>query len=174
MLFSIKMHFVLLINSLTSTSIQGNPLEMKQLALGVEINVLVQCRRELIITTSTFCFSLCMMKERPSHLLVIFQGYLNAAEVPCISIWVLSESPSPKEHPWKTTRSIWWDAHGNSLCSRLAGPAAGTHCRQERACQQAALRFSNIMQGGLQLSEPQISCLLGKPDYFKSPFQAGT
>lgn len=93
------MHFVLLINSLTSTSIQGNPLETKQLALGVEINVLVQCRRELVITTSTFCFSLCMMKERPSHLLVILQGYLNAGEVPCTSIRVVSESPSPKEHP---------------------------------------------------------------------------
>lgn len=68
------MHFVLLINSLTSTSIQDSPLEMKQLALGVEIDMLVQCKRELIVTTSTFCFSLCTMKERPSRLLVIFQG----------------------------------------------------------------------------------------------------
>lgn len=165
------MHFVLLINSLTSTSTQGSPLEMNQLALGVEIDVLVQCKRKLIVTTSTFCFSLCTTKERPSCLLVIFQGYLNAGEVPCISIRVLSESPSPEEHPWKTTRNIWWAACGNSLCSR---PAAVTRCRQECACQQAALRFSSIVQGGLEPCEPQSSHLLGKPEYFKSPFQAGT
>lgn len=110
------------------------------MAAGVEINVLMWCKKELSFLQypcllrwksvhtciATFCFSLCMMKVRPSHLSEKRQGYLNAGEVLCISIRVF----------WKRTRSIWWDVHGNSLCSRLAGLAALNHCRQRCACQQ--------------------------------------